>query len=119
MTFYQNTKNIQDLEQQTIQLVTELIKQLKAQDLWQKDTPTLSQLTSTAPFCCDTLALEQWLQFIFIPKIQLMIANHQPLPENIALKPMAEEVFKYLNFNGTALIDVLSEIDQLLTAPRQ
>ena len=108
----------QSLEQQTYQLLNELTMLLKLQSLWQSHQPNSCDLSSTAPFCCDTLAFEQWLQFIFIPKIQMMITEQVSLPESIALRPMAEESFKHLGSASSELINVLTKIDQLLSAPR-
>jgi uncharacterized protein YqcC (DUF446 family) len=113
-----NVSGIQSLGQLTNQLLTELIHQLNIQGLWQKNKPNLCELSSTAPFCCDTLTFEQWLQFIFIPKIQTMIIQGEALPTKIALTPMAEESFKHLGSASEKLIHVLTKIDQLLCAPR-
>ncbi|MEI8616683.1 YqcC family protein [Pseudoalteromonas sp. B193] len=36
------------------------------------------------------MAFEQWLQFVFIEKIQQLITHKQPLPRNFATAPMAQ-----------------------------
>lgn len=108
----------QSFEHQVNQSLTRLTLQLKSQGLWQKHKPDLAELSSTMPFCCDTLAFEQWLQFVFIVKIDAMIANRMPLPQNIALTPMAEESFKFLEGSTSQLIKILAQIDLLLSAER-
>jgi len=113
-----NFTKSQSLELLSNQLLTELSQQLNNQGLWQEKKPSFCQLSSTEPFCCDTLAFEQWLQFVFIPKIQSMMVQGIPLPTKIALTPMAEESFKYLGSASGELINVLAKIDQLLSAPR-
>jgi len=113
-----NAVNRQRLKQSTNQLLTELTLQLKQQGLRQEREPNLDDLASTAPFCCDTLTFEQWLQFVFIPKIQVMIMKESSLPKNIALKPMAEVSFNYLGGASIELINILADIDQLFGAPR-
>jgi uncharacterized protein YqcC (DUF446 family) len=96
-------------------LLSDLAFELKSLNLWQIAQPSAAELSSSAPFCCDTLAFEQWLQFIFIPKIAMMINQHQPLPTKISLTPMAEEAFKYLSTSVEPLIDVIQKIDETLT----
>jgi uncharacterized protein YqcC (DUF446 family) len=66
---------------------------LKQQALWSDIEPPAAALASTAPFSCDTLVFEQWLQFIFIPKFAAMIDAKQPLPAQMHLAPMASQVW--------------------------
>ncbi|KGJ96246.1 YqcC-like domain containing protein [Colwellia psychrerythraea] len=98
-----------------VTLLEELANELKSLDLWQTQIPTTTELASSAPFCCDTLTFEQWLQFIFIPKIMQMIKLRQPLPTKIGLSPMAEQVYKHLVDNTKPLLNVIHKIDQVMT----
>ncbi|KKO47450.1 hypothetical protein WG68_01630 [Arsukibacterium ikkense] len=75
-------------------LLVELEAELKQQQLWSGKPPEHAAMASTLPFCCDTMRLEQWLQFIFLPRLQAMLKCGQALPTNISILPMAEEVFK-------------------------
>lgn len=99
----------------TTVLLDELTRVLKSLNLWQTQQPNKAELSSSTPFCCDTLAFEQWLQFIFIPKLTIMINEQQSLPANISLTPMAEESFKHLAVNTKSLLDVIQKIDKTLT----
>jgi len=99
----------------TAALLEELSIALKSLNLWQTQVPSRAALSSTSPFCCDTLSFEQWLQFVFIEKIGEMINQGQTLPNKIALTPMAEESFKHLSTKGKALLTVINKIDQTLT----
>ncbi|MFD2016069.1 YqcC family protein [Vibrio olivae] len=47
----------------------ELERELQALGLWQTESPTLKQLSSREPFSVDILTPQQWLQWIFIPKM--------------------------------------------------
>ncbi|WP_440053643.1 YqcC family protein [Pseudoalteromonas sp. T1lg65] len=73
-----------------LSLLAELESCLKAAGLWQRQEIDPLALTSTQPFCCDTMSFEQWLQFVFIPKMQLLIRQSEPLPKSMAIAPMAE-----------------------------
>jgi uncharacterized protein YqcC (DUF446 family) len=94
-----------------LQALEQLLKQL---ELWQENEIDPALLTSLEPFCCDTLAFEQWLQFIFIPKMHHLIVKQQ-LPKTVGIAAMAE----YL-WDGQAryrpLITLLHEIDALFSA---
>ncbi len=96
-------------------LLETLTYELKSLNLWQTQLPSAAKLSSSAPFCCDTLAFEQWLQFIFIPKIAMMINQQQSLPAKISVTPMAEEAFKQFSVNTKPLLDVIQKIDKTLT----
>lgn len=91
----------------------ELEAELRRLDLWQSETPSAEALASTEPFCVDTLALPQWLQFIFLPRMRQLVEAEQPLPQQCGIAPIAEEFFK--NTRGAeALVSLLSEIDNRL-----
>lgn len=95
----------------TSQLLNKLESTLTELQLWSSEAPSPEQLNSHQPFAMDTLSFEQWLQFIFIPKMKLLIDNKIPLPESLQLLPYAEEVYK-----GKAvdhLLAVIAEIDCL------
>lgn len=96
-------------------LLKMLACELKSQNLWQTKRPSDAKLNSTTPFCYDTLAFEQWLQFIFIPKLTMMINQQQRLPSAISLTPMAEEAFNTLSLNAKPLLAVIQKIDKKLT----
>lgn len=104
-------KEIEQLED----LLKQLACELKAVELWQALPPSDAALSSSAPFCYDTLSFQQWLQFIFIPKMIQLITSAQPLPRKIALTPMAEESFKHLVGQGQQLIDIIQRIDLALS----
>lgn len=99
-------------------LLNQLEDQLKANNLWQKDRPTQQALSSQQPFCVDTLRFEQWLQFIFIERLEAMLAKEMPLPTNISLCPMAEEAFKSIGKDASGLINTIADIDELLSGKR-
>ena len=99
----------------TSTLLAALATELKALKLWQSAPPSPRELSSSVPFCCDTLAFEQWLQFVFIPRITLMINQQQALPNKIALSPIAEEAFNRLATKAEPLLVIIKKIDQTLT----
>ncbi|GAA0784304.1 hypothetical protein GCM10009193_00760 [Shewanella aestuarii] len=90
-----------------------LEQQLKAGKLWSTTQPSASAMASTAPFACDTLSFEQWLQFVFIPKMQQLIITKSPLPTNMAVAPMAEQIWQN-EADKQIIIKQLVKFDQLI-----
>ncbi|WNC71009.1 YqcC family protein [Thalassotalea psychrophila] len=95
-----------------------LTMQLKHVELWQVAKPSPQALSSTQPFCLNTLTFEQWLQFVFIEKLHTMIISNLPLPTQISVSPMGEEAFKNLGKDATDIINTLADIDELLSGEK-
>ncbi|WP_163132483.1 YqcC family protein [Agarivorans sp. Alg241-V36] len=100
------------MPQSHLQLLLELEQCLKQTNNWQNTAPSNEQLTSSQPFCIDTLTLPQWLQFIFIPKMREMIQQGASLPSKVDIGPYAEEVFKPLASDGESLLSIIKAIDE-------
>lgn len=91
----------------------ELQLELQQQKLWQQIPPSPEALASAQPFAIDTLTLHQWLQFIFIPKVQALIDTNAPMPQGFAISPYAEEFYGAELAQRAPLIALLKEIDAL------
>ncbi|GIU16713.1 MULTISPECIES: YqcC family protein [unclassified Shewanella] len=98
------------VREKLLALETELAKH----SLLSTAVPTEQALASTAPFACDVMPFEQWLQFIFLPKMHYLIDNQIPLPTAISIAPMAEHVWA-ANIEYKRIIQLLTELDALLT----
>ena len=96
-------------------LLEQLSITLNQLGLWSDMPPKPEALLSTQPFAIDTLRFDQWLQFIFLPKMEMLIESGQPLPNKIALLPMAEQVYLAQTQEYSALLDVLANIDITLS----
>ncbi|WP_346351836.1 YqcC family protein [Oceanimonas sp. AH20CE76] len=97
------------------QLLLSIEDELKALEWWQCEPPAVSALQSTQPFCLDTLSLPQWLQFVLLPRLHQMLQAGQPLPNRIAVYPMATECFKGVDENPARLLEVIAQLDEALT----
>lgn len=95
-------------------LLLELEAEMRSLELWQSEWPSAEALASTEPFCVDTLTLPEWLQFVFVPRMSLMIEEEMPLPSACGIAPMAEEFFRSSELSALELIAKLEEIDQRL-----
>lgn len=91
----------------------ELERKLRALGLWSTQPPSAAALSSQEPFCLDTLNFEQWLQWVFIPRMAAIIEAGGTMPPGCNILPMAEEAFAHLGRRGHDLLSTLGCIDQL------
>jgi uncharacterized protein YqcC (DUF446 family) len=75
---------------------------------WSQSSPGADALASQAPFCVDTLDFAEWLQWVFLPRMHLIIEQDLPLPSTSGICEMAEVRFS----------DQLREVRQLLESLR-
>ncbi len=100
--------------QQLAALLTELEVQLRLLQCWQSTRPSKQSLASVEPFAIDTLSFTQWLQFIFIEKMSLLLQLKLPLPTSMEIAPMASEYFKMKNVNSREVISLIERIDLVI-----
>ena len=96
-------------------LLQSLEVELRAQGRWDHEAPDQSALRSTQPFAVDTLNFDQWLQWILLPRLQELLLLQLPLPDNCAIRPMAEEVYGQGDPGGARIVLIVAEIDALLS----
>lgn len=89
--------------------------ELRQLGVWESTQPPAEAFQSTQPFCLDTLEFTQWLQFVFVERMKVIIEGDHPLPAVSGIAPMAEEHFRGRPESGERLIKELEAIDQLLS----
>lgn len=91
-------------------LMYELETALKAEGLWSASAPSPMALASTAPFAIDTLSFDNWLQFLFLPRMRQLLSTGMPLPTTLKIAPAAE-----LGLPGSAVrtLTVVKQIDEM------
>ena len=82
---------------------------------WDRVAPPAEALRSEQPFAVDTLQFNQWLQFIFIPRIRFLLEQQEALPGACSIAPMAEEFYRGQRLPVDGLLDALLRIDALLS----
>ena len=88
--------------------------ELQQLGLWSEQPPSPAALSSSEPFCVDTLAFEEWLQWVFIPRMGQIIEMAGVMPSRCHIQPMGEEAFAHLGRRGAVLLDLLGRIDQVV-----
>lgn len=81
---------------------------------WHSEVPSPAAMASRTPFCADTLAFSEWLQFVFIPRMRSLIEADGALPGASAIAPLAEESLNERP-GKQALVEQLRHFDRLVS----
>jgi len=92
-------------------------QQLKVSGLWQSVAPDSEAFASTEPFCVDSMTSLQWLQWVFLPRMQALLDAGAPLPVTLAIAPYYEVALEADIPQRAALLHCLSAFDQLFASP--
>ncbi len=106
------------MEQRILDIADHLLlieRELKVQGWWSDQAPSAEALASVVPFAVDCMAFEQWLQWIFLPRMKLILEHGQPLPNASGILVMAETVFVDRPEQSRELRRLLAEFDQLIS----
>ena len=110
----QKNENTANQAQQLLALLNDLEGELRDKSLWDEFVPSETALNSTVPFSIDTLTFCQWLQFVFIPKMEILVRQKLPLPTTMLVLPMAEESFKSITADSDLILTIIGRLDLLL-----
>lgn len=72
-------------------LVLQIELAMRRTRLWHTRVPTPEAMASRLPFCADTLAFTEWLQFVFLPRMHILLQDDEALPRDSNIAAMAEE----------------------------
>jgi uncharacterized protein YqcC (DUF446 family) len=100
-------------ERALMAVVDGLEAELRRMRLWEREPPREELLASPKPFCIDTLALSQWLQWLLIPRMRRIFAGDGELPRSSAIHPYAEDCFEHLD-DSSALLQLIERFDDLI-----
>ena len=92
--------------------LTKIEQYLKHEDLWSAKVPSDAAMSSVTPFAADAMEFEQWLQFIYIPKMRDYLAQNDWVPDNMQVAPMAHEVFASNHLTLTHLLMTLDNLSR-------
>ena len=90
-------------------------QEMRTQGLWSDKDPSEHDLSSTEPFSVDRLDFEQWVQWIFLPKMKVIIEQGQSLPSVSGIRHMAEHVFGQRRGNWKPLLRHFEAFDLLIS----
>jgi len=89
--------------------------EMKRIGMWQKETPSPENLVVTKAFGADKLSFDQWLQFIFIPRVKDILAEKGSFPSGSQVSAQAYREWKMWGDepNVDQLLQLLQEFDML------
>lgn len=96
-------------------LMLELEKELRQHELWVDESPSLEQQMSTEPFACDVMPLQQWLQWIFLPRMKAIVESDADVPHACNISAYAEETLAKLEQDTTSVVNIIRQIDEVLS----
>lgn len=99
---------------QLAELLRQVERHLRAQSLWSGTAPSSDKLASQEPFCIDSLSFVEWLQFVFLPRMSMIIDENLPLPAHSQIAPMAQQYFCGRSGDASILCHLLMRFDQLI-----
>lgn len=106
------------MEQRILDIADHLLlieRELQVQGWWSEEAPSAEALASVVPFAVDAMAFEQWLQWIFLPRMKIIIEQGHPLPNASGILVMAETVFVDRPEQSRELRRLLAAFDQLIS----
>ncbi len=97
------------------ELLAEMERALRELELWEINSPSPSALASTIPFCFDTLEFHQWLQWVFLPRMEEVLRGRWPWPVSSDVFPIAEHSFSESALDATRLLTLIKHFDTAIT----
>ncbi|WPP00620.1 YqcC family protein [Pseudomonas sp. HR96] len=89
-------------------------RELRVLGWWDEVAPSPQALASVEPFSVDTLDFSQWLQWIFLPRMKLILEQDLPLPSASGILVMAEMVYANKAEQSRELRRLLARFDELI-----
>lgn len=103
-----------DIPHRIADVLLEVEAHLRTNGHWDKDIPPAGALTSTEPFCVDTLRFEQWLQWIFLPRMKTILEQAHPLPAKSGIYEYAQDYFPKGDVQAPNLLRLIKRFDELI-----
>lgn len=101
--------------QKLLDQLQQLEDELRSQSLWSAVAPSPEAMASTMPFMYDTLKLQEWLQWVFLPRLRAVVDARGQLPCQSHVHPLAEHEWSQpVAFDKRQLLVLLLGIDDTL-----
>ena len=104
-----------DIPNRIADVLLEVEGTLRTHGRWDRNQPAVSALSSTEPFCMDTLRFEQWLQWVLLPRMKNILEEEKPLPVKSGVLAYAEAYLLKNDPPTTSLLRQIKTFDDLIT----
>ncbi|WP_346797763.1 YqcC family protein [Halomonas sp. Bachu 37] len=91
---------------------------LKASDLWRVPQPDAADFASAQPFCIDTMAMPQWLRYVFIARLRALAEAEGPMPARCDVAPAVDAYCQQAKVRAgdrLLVVKAVEEVDRLVT----
>ncbi len=104
------------MKNQLINTLEQLETEMISCQLWDNNIPSPTALSSCEPFCVDTLRFEQWLQWVFIPKMREMLnsPDFDSFSHTSDIHTMSNYVFKDYQQDTVKINQIIKQLDDLI-----
>lgn len=103
-----------DIPDRIADVLLEVEAALRTGGKWEAHEPPREALSSSIPFCVDTLRFEQWLQWVFLPRMKHILEQRRPLPRKSGILPYAQEYLDKTNPTTGGLLRQIRRFDELI-----
>ena len=99
------------------ELVSAIVREMHALDIWSAVAPSDEALASEFPFCYDTLQFDEWLQWVFVPRISATLEVDAVLPADSDIAPLAEVWFieQEMAAEASTLVGLIRQFDRVIS----
>jgi len=103
-----------DIPNRIADVLLEVEATLRINGKWDESSPDSNALASKQPFCMDTLEFEQWLQWIFLPRMKTTLEQTKPLPAKSSIFVYANECLQKNDPSTGSLLKLIKTFDDLI-----
>ena len=104
-----------DIPNRIADVLLEVESILRTNNCWDDIEPPANALSSTKPFCIDTLTFQQWLQWIFLPRMKLTLEQSKPLPTKSGIYVYAQDYLSKEAPSTASLLTQIKHFDDLIS----
>lgn len=104
-----------DIPNRIADVLLEVEASLRTNGKWDESQPAENALCSEHPFSLDTLRFEQWLQWIFLPRMKHTLEQTKPLPSESDIFVYAEECLHKNDPATGNLLKLIKRFDDLIS----
>ena len=104
-----------DIPNRIADVLLEVEATLRTSGKWDVLRPPEVALLSAEPFCIDTLSFEQWLQWIFLPRMKQILEYKKPLPVKSGILVYAQEQLCKETPPAGKLLTLIKRFDDLIS----
>ena len=102
------------MSKEVILLLDNIEQELRRQNVWMVMPPSPEVMSSTTPFCMDTMTFSQWLQWVFVPRVRAIMDQGGNLPKGANIKPYAEEAIQVEKLEAVRLLALMEQLDRIM-----